>query len=91
MKKLKRIVQRQPMQKKQEGNYWDSFITLDMDYDKRNQKFQTNSGFKSYYSVDLPIISETNTIKNYYNYSQYFNFLKKTFLQFQFILSQLIL
>ena len=67
------------MQKKQEGNYWDSFITLDMNYDKRNQKFQTNSGFKSFYSVDLPIISETNTVKNYYNYSQYFNFFEKNF------------
>jgi outer membrane protein insertion porin family len=67
------------LQKKQEGNYWDSFIILDMNYDKRNQKFQTNSGFKSYYSVDLPIISETNTIKNYYNYSQYFNFFEKNF------------
>jgi len=67
------------LQKKQEGNYWDSFIILDMNYDKRNQKFQTNSGFKSYYSVDLPIFSETNTIKNYYNYSQYFNFFEKNF------------
>ena len=67
------------MQKKQEGNYWDSFISLDMNYDKRNQKFQTNSGFKSFYSVDLPVISETNTIKNYYNYSQYFNFFEKNF------------
>ena len=67
------------MQKKQEGNYWDSFIILDMNYDKRNQKFQTNSGFKSFYSVDLPIISETNTMKNYYNYSQYFNFFEKNF------------
>ena len=67
------------LQKKQEGNYWDSFIILDMNYDKRNQKFQTNSGFKSYYSVDLPIISETNTIKNYFNYSQYFNFFEKNF------------
>ena len=67
------------MQKKQEGNYWDSFIILDMNYDKRNQKFQTNSGFKSFYSVDLPIISETNTIKNYYNYFQYFNFFEKNF------------
>ena len=27
--------------KKQEGNYFDSFLKLDIDYDKRNQKFQT--------------------------------------------------
>ncbi len=67
------------MQKKQEGNYWDSFINLDMSYDKRNQKFQTSSGFKSFYSVDLPIISDTNTIKNYYNYSHYFELFEKNF------------
>jgi len=67
------------MQKKQEGNYWDSFVILDVNYDKRNQKFQTNSGFKSFYSIDLPVISDTNTIKNYYNYSHYFNFFEKNF------------
>jgi outer membrane protein insertion porin family len=66
-------------QKKQEGNYWDSFIILDMNYDKRNQKFQTNSGFKSFYSLNLPLVSDTNTIKNYYNYSKYFNFFEKNF------------
>ena len=66
-------------QQAQEGNYWDSFIKLNMNYDKRNQKFQTSSGFKSYYSLDLPVISDTNTIKNYYNYSHYFDFFEKNF------------
>ena len=66
-------------QQAQEGNYWDSFLKLNMNYDKRNQKFQTSSGFKSYYSLDLPIISDTNTIKNYYNYSHYFDFFEKNF------------
>jgi len=66
-------------QQAQEGNYWDSFIKIDMNYDKRNQKFQTSSGFRSYYSLDLPVISDTNTIKNYYNYSQYFDFFEKNF------------
>jgi outer membrane protein insertion porin family len=66
-------------QQEQEGNYWDSFIKLNMNYDKRNQKFQTSDGFKSFYSVDLPIISDTNTLKNYYNYSHYFDFFDKNF------------
>jgi outer membrane protein insertion porin family len=66
-------------QQAQEGNYWDSFLKFNMNYDKRNQKFQTNDGFKSFYSLDLPIISDTNTIKNYYNYSHYFNFFEKNF------------
>ena len=55
-------------QKTQEGNYFDSFIGLNFNYDKRNQKFQTTSGFFSNYGVDLPILSETNTLVNSYNY-----------------------
>ena len=55
-------------QKTQEGNYFDSFLGLDFNYDKRNQKFQTTGGFFSNYSIDLPIISETNTLMNSYNY-----------------------
>jgi outer membrane protein insertion porin family len=74
------------MQKKQAGNYWDSFIRFDMNYDKRNQKFQTNSGFKSFYSLDLPIISDTSTIKNYYNYSHYFDFFENNFSSISFYL-----
>ena len=66
-------------QQAQEGNYWDSFVKIDMNYDKRNQKFQTSDGFKSFYSLDLPLISDTNTIKNYYNYSHYFDFFEKNF------------
>jgi len=66
-------------QKLQEGNYWDSFMKFNLNYDKRNQKFQTTDGFKSFYSLDLPVISDTNTIKNYYNYSHYFNFFEKNF------------
>ena len=66
-------------QQAQEGNYWDSFIKFNLNYDKRNQKFQTSDGFKSYYSLDLPLISKTNTIKNYYNYAHYFNFFEKNF------------
>ncbi len=59
------------LQKTQEGNYWDSFIKLDFDYDKRNQKFQTTKGFRSIYSLDLPIVSDTNTLFNSYHYNYY--------------------
>ena len=55
-------------QKTQEGNYYDSFLGLEFIYDKRNQKFQTTSGFFSNYGLDLPIISETNTLMNSYSY-----------------------
>ena len=55
-------------QKKQEGNYFDNFLGMDFNYDKRNQKFQTTSGFFSNYSIDIPILSDTNTLMNSYNY-----------------------
>jgi outer membrane protein insertion porin family len=71
-------------QQAQEGNYWDSFIELDFNYDKRNQKFQTNSGFRSYYSLDLPILSDTNTLKNYFNYNHYFDFFENNFSSISF-------
>ena len=57
--------------KKQEGNYWDSFLNLKFDYDKRNQKFQTNDGFRSVYFLNVPLVSDTNTLKNTYDYKYY--------------------
>jgi len=64
-------------QQSQEGNYWDSFLKLDFNYDKRNQKFQTSSGYSSFYSLDIPVVSDTNTLKNYFNYSYYFDLFEK--------------
>ena len=55
-------------QKKQAGNYFDTYLNFDLDYDKRNQKFKTTNGFRSYYQLALPVVSDTNTLKNYYNY-----------------------
>ena len=53
-------------QKTQEGNYWDSFLNLDFDLDKRNQKYQASEGFRSQYFLDLPVVSETATLQNTY-------------------------
>ena len=58
-------------QKAQAGNYFDNFINLEIDYDRRNQKYQTTDGFRSYYSVDLPVVSKTNTLTNTYLYNKY--------------------
>ncbi len=57
-------------QKTQEGDYFDGFLNLNFDYDKRDQKFQTTDGFRSNYGIDLPIISESYTLSNsfYYKY-----------------------
>ena len=55
-------------QKKQKGDYFDTYLDLQFNYDKRNQRFKTTDGFRSFYSIGLPVISENNTVKNYYNY-----------------------
>ncbi len=58
-------------QKSQAGNYWDTFINLNLNYDKRNQKYRTTDGFLSSYSVNLPIISENNSLTNAYIFTLY--------------------
>ena len=58
-------------QKKQAGNYLDFFVNLDLDYDKRNQFFKPSDGFRSRYDLNLPLLSDTNTITNRYYYKLY--------------------
>ena len=57
------------LQKKQSGDYFDSFINLNLNYDKRNQKFKTSNGFISSFESGIPIISKKNyTFSNSYNF-----------------------
>ena len=58
-------------QRSQAGNYWDTFFNLNLNYDKRNQKYRTTDGFVSSYSVNLPIISENNSLTNAYIFTIY--------------------
>ena len=55
-------------QRKQTGDYWDTFLNLDFIFDKRNQKFRTSDGYISKYNIDLPIISDNNTLTNSYEF-----------------------
>ena len=71
-------------QKKQDGNYFDSFIGLNFIYDKRNQKYQTSSGFLSNYNLKLPILSDTNTLTNIYNYKIFKEFYENNVSSFAF-------
>ena len=61
-------------QQSQEGNYWDTFINTRFDYDKRNQRFKPDDGFRSIYTLDLPVFSETYTFTNSYSYQKYASF-----------------
>ena len=58
-------------QKSQTGNYWDNFLNLDFNYDKRNRKYETTSGYYSFFKTKLPIISESLTLVNEYNYKYF--------------------
>lgn len=59
------------LRKKQKGDYLDSILNFDFIYDKRNQKFKPSDGFRSYYGIEIPIISETNTLSNIFDYKFY--------------------
>ena len=58
-------------QKKMKGNYWDTFAKFNLDYDKRNQKYKTSKGFRSFYNLDMPIYSDTNTLTNNFTYKYF--------------------
>tara|TARA_B110001452_G_scaffold257994_1_gene252721 strand:- start:1440 stop:3677 length:2238 start_codon:yes stop_codon:yes gene_type:complete len=60
--------------KKQAGGNFDTSFTYGLDYDKRNQRFMTTDGYRSVFSQSLPIISNTNTFKNSYEYSVFNKF-----------------
>ena len=58
-------------QKAQKGNYFDTFVKFDFDLDKRNQKFRTTDGYRSNYNINVPVVSDTSTLTNSYNYKIY--------------------
>jgi outer membrane protein insertion porin family len=73
-------------QKKMAGNYLDSFISLDFNYDKRDQKFETSKGYYSFYNIDIPILSDTGTLNNRYNYKYFTELYDNNNSSFSFLL-----
>ena len=74
-------------QQKQAGNYFDTFLKFNFDYDKRNQKYKTSDGFRSNYSINFPIISDTNTLTNTYNYKIFNEFYENNITSFSIFLA----
>ena len=74
-------------QQQQKGNYWDSFLNLSFTQDKRNQKFQTTRGYLSRYGIDIPIISDTNSFINEYNYRYFMELYEQNVTTFGLTLS----
>ena len=42
--------------KKQEGSYFETAFSYNIDYDKRNQKWQTSEGYRSTFTQSIPVI-----------------------------------
>ena len=57
--------------KKQEGSYFDTFYNQTFSYDKRNQTYQTTDGYISRFTQNIPLISESYTLTNSYDYKIY--------------------
>ena len=54
--------------KNQSGSYTESKFSYGLDYDMRNQKFQTSDGFRSYFSQSIPIYSDEFAFSNSYDF-----------------------
>ena len=57
--------------KKQEGSYFDTFFNHTFSYDKRDQRYKTSDGYISRFSQNIPLISESYTLTNTYDYKIY--------------------
>ena len=54
--------------KKQAGTYYESKFSYGINYDMRNQKFQTSDGFRSQFSQSIPIYSDEYAFGNSYDF-----------------------
>lgn len=57
--------------KKQEGSYFDTFFNQTFSYDKRDQRYKTSDGYISRFTQNIPLISESYTLTNTYDYKIY--------------------
>ncbi|MDA7697605.1 outer membrane protein assembly factor BamA [Candidatus Pelagibacter sp.] len=57
--------------KKQNGSYFDTFFNHTLSYDKRNQRYKTSDGYISRFTQNIPLISESYTLTNSYDYKFY--------------------
>ena len=58
--------------KKQDGDYFDLFFNYSLNYDKRNQKYNTTDGYRTIFIQDLPLISETLDVSNTLQFDKYY-------------------
>ena len=59
--------------KKQKGDYFAFKFNHELDFDKRNRKYQPTSGNRQRFSQSIPIYSKTYALRNSYNLNQYYD------------------
>ena len=70
--------------KKQEGSFFDTFFNHTLSYDKRNQRYKTSNGYISRFTQNIPLISESYTLTNTYDYKIYNEWLDENVLSIGF-------
>ena len=61
---------------KQKGDSFSTDLLYGIDFDKRNQKFQTTDGFRSRFNQSIPLVNDSFKFQNTYEYN-YFKELPK--------------
>ncbi len=58
--------------RKQSGSYLESKFSYGLDYDMRNQRFQTTDGFRSTFRQTIPLYSDEYSFGNIYDYKTWY-------------------
>ncbi len=56
---------------KQDGSYTDLYFGYTITQDLRDKKFKTEDGYKTYFSQQLPLVSDNNEITNAFEITKY--------------------
>jgi len=73
--------------RKQDGSYFDTFFNYTVSFDKRNQKFKTSDGYKTMFTQNVPLLSESFTLTNTLNHKMYTEWLNENIASFGFYAS----
>ena len=57
--------------KKQEGSYTDLYFNYTINQDLRDKKFRTESGYQTFFSQEIPLISDNSEFSNAFEISTY--------------------
>ena len=60
--------------KKQEGDYFDTYLNYSFEYDQRNKKFRADEGYRNIFYQELPILSDNQEIINSFETTRYQKF-----------------